>query len=358
MAAMQPPLRSARGSAVCLIVAALSFAPQPVAAGDFYAGKTVNFVVGTDVAGGFALYARLIAKHLGRFIPGNPTLVVKTMPGAGGAVAAAYLYRRAPDDGTTIAALTPNAISGQVIDRVMDPAAAEATPSHFDPTKFHYLAGAERGTRLCMAFHTSKIKTFDDARAIPALIGATTGGSPATEYAAFHKHALGARFNIVSGYRDPGDVYLAMERGEIDGVCGLDWAATKAQRPDWLRDKKLNLLIQDNIEPDPELTALGVPQPWSYIKDDVDRRAVELMIGFQQAFGKAYMAPPGVPADRIAILRDAFAAALHDKELLADADATRIEVTPQSGNDVERAVQALSAAPRTVVERLKQIVVP
>jgi tripartite-type tricarboxylate transporter receptor subunit TctC len=340
----------ASATAALLIAALLGVAASPAAADDFYAGKIVNFIVGTDVAGGFAIYARLIAKHLGRFIPGNPTMVVKTMPGAGGATAAAFLYRRAPADGLTIAALTPNAISGQVME--------EGGQSQFDPTKFHYLAGAERGTRLCMTFHTSKIKTFDDALTKPAIIGATTGGSPATEYAAVHKHALGARFNIVSGYRDPGDIYLAMERGEIDGVCGLDWAATKAQRPDWLRDKKLNLLIQDNIEPDPELSALGVPQPWKYIKDEIDRRAVELMIGFQQAFGKAYVAPPDVPLDRIAILRDAFATALRDKELLADAEQQRIEITPQSGDAVERAVLDLYAAPKAVVARLKQIVVP
>jgi tripartite-type tricarboxylate transporter receptor subunit TctC len=340
----------ASATAALLIAALLGVAASPAAADDFYAGKIVNFIVGTDVAGGFAIYARLIAKHLGSFIPGNPTMVVKTMPGAGGATAAAFLYRRAPADGLTIAALTPNAISGQVME--------EGGQSQFDPTKFHYLAGAERGTRLCMTFHTSKIKTFDDALTKPAIIGATTGGSPATEYAAVHKHALGARFNIVSGYRDPGDIYLAMERGEIDGVCGLDWAATKAQRPDWLRDKKLNLLIQDNIEPDPELSALGVPQPWKYIKDEIDRRAVELMIGFQQAFGKAYVAPPDVPLDRIAILRDAFATALRDKELLADAEQQRIEITPQSGDAVERAVLDLYAAPKAVVARLKQIVVP
>jgi tripartite-type tricarboxylate transporter receptor subunit TctC len=344
------PIARSRAKAALFIAALLGLAPKPAVADDFYAGKIVNFIVGTDVAGGFAIYARLIAKHLGRFIPGNPTMVVKTMPGAGGATAAAFLYRRAPADGLTIAALTPNAISGQVME--------EGAQSQFDPTKFHYLAGAERGTRLCMTFYTSKIKTFDDALTKPAIIGATSGGSPATEYAAVHKHALGAKFNIVSGYRDPGDIYLAMERGEIDGVCGLDWAATKAQRPDWLRDKKLNLLIQDNIEPDPELSALGVPQPWTYIKDEIDRRAVELMIGFQQAFGKAYVAPPDVPADRIAILRDAFAAALRDKELLADAEQQRIEITPQSGDAVERAVLDLYAAPKAVVARLKQIVVP
>lgn len=332
------------------VVVAATMLALPAAAADFYAGKTINFIVGTDVSGGFAIYGRLLAKHLPRFIPGNPTIVVKTMPGAGGATAAAFLYRQAPVDGTTIAALTPNAISGKVME--------EGVQVQFDPTKFHYLAGAERGTRLCMSFHTSKIKTFADALSQKAVIGATTGGSPTTEYAAFHKHAMGAKFEIVSGYRGPGDLFLAMERGEIDGVCGLDWTALKAQQPDWLRDKKLNLLIQDNIEPDPELAALGVPQPWTFIKDETDRRAVQLMVGFQQAFGKAYVAPPNVPAERIAILRNAFAAALRDKDLLADARKLRIEITPQSGEDVARVVQELYAAPKPVVERLKKIVVP
>ena len=335
---------------VALLIVALGLAPRSAAADDFYAGKTIDFIVGTDVTGGFALYARLIAKHLGRFIPGNPTVVFKTMPGAGGAVAASFLYRRAPADGTVVAALTPDAISSQVMD--------EGGQSHFDPTKFQYLAGAERGTRLCMTFHTSKIKTFDDALKAKAIIGGTTAGSPATEYAAFHKHALGAKFEIVTGYRGPGDIFLAMERGEIDGVCGLDWAATKAQRPDWLRHKKLNLLIQDNIEPDAELTALGVPQPWKFIKDDIDGQAVKLLVGFEQAFGKGYVAPPDVPADRIKVLRNAFAAALRDKELLADAEQQRIEITPQSGDDVARAVRDLYAAPKAVLERLKTIVVP
>ncbi len=209
-----------------------------------------------------------------------------------------------------------------------------------------------------MSFHTSKIKTMTDALAAKAIIGATTGGSPTTEYAAFHKNALGAKFDIVPGYRGPGDLFLAMERGEIDGVCGLDWTALKAQQPEWLRDRKLNLLVQDNITPDPELAALGVPQPWPFIKDDIDRRAVELMVSFEQAFGKAYVAPPDTPPEQLKILRDAFAAALRDKDLLADAEKLRIEITPQSGEDVERAVRDLYAAPKPVHVRLRQIVVP
>ena len=176
-------------------------------------------------------------------------------------------------------------------------------PSQYDPAKFSYLAGAERGTRLCMTFEHSKTKTFEDALKQRTVIGATSAGSPTREYAAMIKHSTGAQFEIVSGYKGPPDLFLAMSRGEIDGVCGLDWTALKSQQPDWLRDKKLNLLIQASIEPHPELAKLGVPVPWPYIKSETDRRAVEVMVGFEQAFGKSYLVPPETPADRVAILR-------------------------------------------------------
>src|SRR5882757_3832916 len=286
---------SGQGVASFALVSALlvGLAPSDGAAADFYAGKTINFIVGTDVGGGFSIYARAIGKHLGRYIPGNPTVVVKNMPGAGGSTSAAWLYRMAPKDGTAILSVSPNAILGKLLDE---------SQTQYDPTKFLYLAGAERGIRLCMTFQHSKVKTFDDAITQRAVIGATSAGSPTREYAAMHKHAAGAKFEIVSGYKGPPELFIAMERGEIDGTCGLDWTALKSQQPDWLREKKLNLLVQGSIDADPELAALGVPTPWKYIKNDVDRKAVELMVGFQQAFGKAYLAPPGVPAEQIRML--------------------------------------------------------
>ena len=342
-------MRTVSQRIVLLIGTVVALAPTTAAAADFYAGKTLNFIVGTDVGGGFSIYARAIGKHLGRYIPGNPTVIVKNMPGAGGSTSAAYLYRIAPKDGTAILSVSPNAILGKLIDD---------SQTQYDPTKFLYLAGAERGIRLCMTFQHSKVKTFEDALRQRAVIGATSAGSPTREYAAMHKHAAGAKFEIVSGYKGPPELFIAMERGEIDGVCGLDWTALKSQQPDWLRDKKLNLLVQGSMEPDAELAALGVPTPWPYIKGEVDRKAVALMISFQQAFGKAYLAPPGVPAEQIRILRDAFNAVLRDKDLLADAQAMRIEIVPQTGESVQRVVENAYAAEPTVIERLKTIVEP
>ena len=335
--------------ASALILVAVFGLASPASAADFFAGKTITLIAGTDAGGGFSIYGRMIGKHLGRHIPGRPTVVVKNMPGAGGSVAAAFMHNIAPKDGTTIASVSPNAILGKLFGK---------SQGQYDPTRFAYLAGAERGTRLCMTFHHSKVKTFADAQSQKAVIGVTSAGSPTTEYAALHRNAAGAKFELVSGYKGPPELFLAMERGEIDGVCGLDWSALKSQQPDWLREKKLNLLVQDSLSPLPELAALGVPTPWSYMKDAVDRQAAELLVGFEQSFGKAYFAPPEVPATEVRALREAFAAVLKDPELLADAEKLRVEIAAQSGEDVQRVVGNAFSSPAAVVDRLKKIVEP
>jgi tripartite-type tricarboxylate transporter receptor subunit TctC len=337
-----------RGPIALATLAAFAVA-NPVHANDYYAGKTITLMVGTDTGGGFSIYARVIAKHLPRYIPGNPTIVIRNMPGAGGAVASTWLYQIAPRDGTVIGSVSPNAILSRLLSEGR---------AGYEPEKFNYLAGAEHSTRLCVTFHRSRVRTLKDALLHDSIIGATTVGSPTREYAAIMRRTLGARFEIVSGYKGPADLFVAMERGEIDGVCGIDWSALKAQRPDWLRERKLNLLVQGALTPHPELALLGVPTPWAYIKDDIDRKAVELMVEFQQAFGRTYMAPPGVPAELVHILRAAFTAVLRDPDFLVEARLLRIDVTPQAGEEIQRIVGAFHAAPRQVVERLKQIVEP
>src|SRR5262249_38506981 len=333
----------------CVALAALAVMASPVCAADYYAGKTINFIVGTDFGGGFSLYARAIARHLPRYIPGRPTILLKNMPGAGGAVASTWLYQMAPRDGSVIATVSPNAILGRLFgDHRMG----------YEPARFNYLAAAEQSTRLCVTFEHSAVRTLADALVRSAIIGATTVRSPTREYAAIVRHALGARFEIVSGYKGPADLFAAMERGEIDGVCGIDWSALKAQQPDWLKEKKLNILLQGSLRPHPELARLGVPTPWRFIKDDIDRQAVELMVEFQQAFGKTYLAPPDVPGELVQILREAFSAVLHDPEFLADAEKLRIDITPQAGEDIQQVVERLYSAARGVGDRLKQIVEP
>jgi tripartite-type tricarboxylate transporter receptor subunit TctC len=340
--------RAARALLSVTLLCAWSAAGSPAVADHFYAGKKINFIFGFAVGGGFGVYGRTIANHLGRFIPGNPQVVVKIMPGAGSNIAAAYLYTAAARDGTTIGAIMPNAI----LNKLLDPG---STKNRFVPTEFNYLAGAEHGTRVCVTSHRSKVKTYDDALVHKAVLGATAAGGSTYDYAAWHKNTTGAKFEIVSGYKGTASLYLAMERGEIDGMCGVDWTALKSQQGQLLRDNQLNLIAQDGLEPEPELTARGVPQTWRYIKSDFDRKAVRLIVGFQQTFGKAYLAPPGVPPDRIAILRKAFAATLRDPAFLADAKKVRIEITPKSGELVQKSVAALYSAPKELVARIKQV---
>jgi tripartite-type tricarboxylate transporter receptor subunit TctC len=337
---------SAGAMALSAALAAAPTAPQAWAA-DFYAGKTIDFIVGGDAAGGYDIYARAIARHLPRYIPGNPSIVIKNMPGAGSGRAAAFIYSVAPKDGTAIGAIFPGAVMGPLLE--------DRAQALYEPTKFEYLATADSGTRTCATYQTSKIKTFEDALRNKTIIGASAAGGSTRDYANMHRKTSDAKFELVTGYKGTADLALAMERGEIDGICGWDWSSVKSQRPDWVKEGKLNILVQVAIEPDPDLTQRGVPEIWKYIAKDEDRKAVELVVS-QQVFGRPYMAPPGTPPAQVNILRDAFAAAMKDAQFLADAEKARIDVAPLHGSKVQEVVQKLYATPPATVERAKEIV--
>jgi tripartite-type tricarboxylate transporter receptor subunit TctC len=333
---------SIAGVLACSVVA-------PAGAADFYAGKTIEFLIGGDVGGGYDIYARTIARHLARFIPGNPPIVPKNQPGAGSGRAASSLYSVAPKDGSVIGAVFPGAIMGPLLD--------DRAQALYDPTKFAYLASADNATRVCISHARSKIKHFEDTLKHKAIMGASAAGGSTRDYIIMLKKAAGAIFDLVAGYKGTADIFLAMERGEVDGMCGLDWASLKSQRPDWVRDGTVNILAQINLEPEVELTKLGVPQIWSFIRSADDKQAVELILS-QQVFGRPYIAPPGVAAEPLKVLRAAFAATLADKDFLADAERTRIDIAPSSGERAQQLVEALYAMPKATVERAKELIKP
>jgi hypothetical protein len=309
--------------------------------------RNIDFMIGADVGGGYDIYARTIARHLGRFIPGNPTIVPRNMPGAGSGRVAFYMYSAAPKDGSAIAAI----YSGVIIDPLLD----EHAIGGVDPTKFNYLASANSDSRVCVTFYTSKVTTYDDALRRKTILGATAGGGSTRDYALFHKKATEADFDIVTGYKGTSEIFFAMERGEVDGMCGLDWTSLKFQRPDWVRDKKVNILVQDNLEPDAELSAMGVPQIWPYLHNEEDRKAVELVIS-QQIFSRPYLAPPAISPPALSLLRAAFEATLKDKEFLEDSEKRRIVISPSSGETIQKLVNQLYALPKSVVERSKNLI--
>jgi hypothetical protein len=224
----------------------------------------------------------------------------------------------------------------------------------FDPTKFTFVGTADSGTRVCATFQNSATKTFDDALRQKTRMGSSALGASTRDYVMFKKKTTGVMFDLVMGYKGSADILLAMERGEVDGLCGWDWSSVKSQRSDWLRDGKLNLLVQVGLEPEPELTRQNVPPLWNFIKNDDDRRAVELIVS-QQQFQRPYIAPPGVPAEQANALRAAFDATMRDPQFLDYAAKTRIDINPLSGAKVQELVEKIYATPKSVVERAKEI---
>ena len=328
---------------------ALAAPATSAAAGDYYAGKSIDLLIGAPPGGGYDIYARALARHYGRHIPGQPIIVSKNMPGAASARAAGFISTLAPKDGTTIAALMPGGVVGPLLD--------EKAETLFDPTKVLYLGTANNGTRICVSRKDSKIKTFDDALTQKASFGGVSTSDSTRGYGYMHKKTSGAQYDVVSGYSGTAEIALAMERGELDGVCGWDWASFKSQRPDWIRDNKANLLLQVGLEPNEELTRMGVPSVFKYATNEDDRKVVELIIS-QQVFQRSYIAPPGLPAELLETLRSAFDATMRDQDFLHDAETIRIDISPLPGAKVQELVQKIYAAPKDVVARARQALNP
>jgi tripartite-type tricarboxylate transporter receptor subunit TctC len=341
-------LRAGSITAALAAILGTALAAAPAQAADYYAGKTIEFVVGGDAGGGYDIYARVVARHMGRHIPGSPNIIVRNMPGAGSTRAGIYISTAAPKDGNSVGALMPGAIIGPLLD--------DKPNLTFDPTKVIYIGTADSGVRVCTTFQNSKIKTFEDAQKTKTIVGGSAAGGATRDYPALHNHTAGAKFDIVSGYTGTPDISLAMERGEVDGVCGWDWSSVKSQKADWLRDKKLNVLVQVALEPEAELTTLGVPSIWKYVKEE-DRKVAELVIS-QQVFQRSYIAPPGTPAEQVGILRKAFDETVQDPQFLADAEKMKISITPLPGAKVQELIEKLYATPKEYVERAKTVIKP
>ncbi len=339
----------AKASIIAFAAVGAALWSAPALAADYFAGKTIELLVGAPPGGGYDIYGRTVARHISRHIPGNPTIVPKNMPGAGSARAAGFLAKIAPKDGTVIANIMPGAVIGPLLD--------PKTEKLFDPTAVQYLGNVNNGVRVCVSNHQSPVKTFDDARKIKAKFGGGGANDSTHDYAFMHTHTTGAKWDVVLGYRGTADLSIALERGEIDGLCGFDWASLKSQHPNWVRDKIVNVLIQDALEPNEELTKLGVPHIMKYVTSETNRKVVELILS-QQVFHRSFIAPPGTEPEHLAILRKAFDDTMADPQFLAEAEKARIDVAPLSGARVQEVVRNLFAAPPDVVELARRAINP
>lgn len=328
-----------------VVVAAVALAGEVRAADadaaveSFYKGRQVDVMIGSAPGGGFDAYARLVARHMGDYIPGKPSLVPKNLPGAGSAKAASTLYSISPRDGSVFGATFPGAIMDALFDA--------KKRQQYDPTKFNYLGSANNEVATCMIWHTSPVKTFQDALQHQAILAASAAGGSSRDFAAALQNVLGAKLKIVAGYPGSKDMLLAMERGEVSGICGQLWSSIVTQSQDWLRDKKIFFWVQMALKPHPDLK--GVPMVWDFVKNDRDRQILELIFS-QLEFGRPYMLPPGVPPDRVKALRAAFAATMKDAGYKADAAKQHLEVNPVSAEDVQALVEKLFASPPDIIK--------
>jgi tripartite-type tricarboxylate transporter receptor subunit TctC len=331
-------------AAACL---ATSPAPAQDAVEAFYRGRTVTITVGSAVGGGFDTYARLVARHLGKYIPGNPTIIVQNIPGAGSNKAASYVALQAPKDGTAIGAVQAGAI--------LQPLLSDQSVPH-DPSKLVMLGSANRSVFLCLVRSDAPVKTFQEAFDTEVIIGTSGEGASLRDFPVMLVNVLGVRLRLIGGYTGSRDIIMAMERNEVQGMCGMDWSSISTQQSGWITGGFVRLLAQEDLHGHPDMNKMGVPLTIAFARTEEDRQIME-MIYSQNLFGRPYVVAPGVPAARVAALRGALAAALQDKTLLAEAERIGLDIGPMGGEELQALVAKLYAMPPKIIERAKQSLV-
>ncbi len=334
---------------VALILLALSFAlPQQAnaenAVADFYRGRSVNLIVGYSAGGGYDAWARVLARHMGKHIPGNPAIVVQNMPGAGSLKAANYLFNVAPKDGTTFGIFS----RGMVMEPLIGGAGTQ-----YDSTKFNWLGSGTNEDSVFVIWHTSPVKTWADMLAKTFTVGGEGSGSDPDVYALLLRNAFDVKLRLISGYPGSAEIALALERGEVDARTSWSWSSLKAQRPDWVRDKKVSLPVQLNLTRGAELQ--DVPAITEFAKDERQRQMLKLVVS-RQAMARPFAAPPGIPDDRKLALRKAFDDTMKDPGFLVEMKARGMEVNPVSGADLDKLVAELYATPPAVVAETRKAI--
>ncbi|MCH7543297.1 MAG: hypothetical protein IIB65_06635 [Proteobacteria bacterium] len=330
------------GAIGVLIGSALPPPVQAESVADFYKGKTITLYIGYSAGGGYDTYARTIGRVIGRHIPGNPKVVAKNKPGAGSLRLTNELYNSLPKDGTVIATFGRG--------MVMEPLFGNKK-AMFDPSKFTWLGSANNEVSVCIAWHESPIQTLDDFLTMPMIVGGTGPGADTDTFPKVLNNILGTKLRLVTGYPGGNDINLAIERGELQGRCGYSWSSLKSRFPQWLTGKKVQILLQMSTAKHPDLP--DVPFVMDLAKTDKDRKVLELIFA-RQAWGRPFVAPPGVPADRAKALQAAFMATMKDADFLADAKKQKLEIAPISGEKIKQLIAALYASPKDLVEAAKE----
>jgi tripartite-type tricarboxylate transporter receptor subunit TctC len=335
-------IRTRSTLAICAVLLALLLANAPVradAVSDFYAGKTVNLVIGYAPGGGYDLYARTLGRHIGRHIPGNPNIVVQNMPGAGSLKAANYLYTIAPKDGTMFGGFSRGA--------PIDPLFGRAEGVQFEAAKFNWLGSISNEVGVCAFRSAVGIKSFDDMRTKPFVIGATGAGADSDVFPTVLRKMFKLPMKTVAGYGSAAEVVVAIKRAEVDGRCGWSWSSLISWNRDMFESKELDVVLQlasQKLEELPDVPLV------TDVTNDPDQKTALKLIMSRQTMARPYVAPPGIPADRLAALRSAFEATTKDPAFLADAKRQDLEVRPVTGAEAQVLIKEIYATPPALVK--------
>jgi len=314
---------------------------QPAA--EFYAGKNLSLIIGFGPGGGYDLWGRTVARHIGKHLPGKPSVVPQNMPGAGSYVAASHIYNAAPKDGTVFGIIARDAALGPL---------SGAPGARFDATKLSWLGSPTKEHNVCIAFHTAQVKDVKQLRDTQLILGDTGPGTGTRSYPKVLNDLLGFKFKLVSGFRSSADVFLAMERGEVDGICeSLD--SVNQRKPDWIANKTVNVLLQAGAEPHPSLK--GVPNVFDLARNDEERQVLEFLYA-GQGIGRPFVAPPDLPPERLKMLRDAFNATMKDLEFIADVKRNKFDLEPEDGEHLTALINKIYATPKAIIERVSNLI--
>jgi len=339
----QAKMRRRRGLYLAVLCCAMSLPAAPAGAetaADFYKGKTVTLITSTGVGGTYDVIARLVARYMPRYLPGNPTIIVQNMPGGGNVLATNYMFNIAPKDGTAIASIH----SAMPLQQTLD-----AGGIRYDSDRFNWLGSTGAQNEVILVWHTAGVKTLEDATRKEIILGGTGAGAGIVLLPMVVNNLLGTRFKIVTGYRTSEDINLGMERGEVQARA-FGFGSITSQHPDWLTEHKVTFLVQSGDRRDKLLP--DVPLTTDVAKTDEQRRIFRL-IASAPALGQPYIAPPDVPADRLALLRAAFAATLADKSFLADCAKIHFDIDTISADDTAKIVHDTTHAPPEIIAKAK-----
>ena len=335
-------LRPLRMSVIAAVTAcALPAASHADPVADFYAGRTITVLVGFGPGGGYDIYARTLARHFGAHMPGRPNMVVRNMPGAAGLALVNTLYNVSPKDGTEFGTFNRTIPLELLLD---------GTKTQFDPLKLSWLGSPSSEVSTCVGWHTARAKSIEDLRTTEMLMAGTGSAADATMYPKLFREVLGLRFKSVNGYVGAADSLLAMEKGEVEGFCPWGWTGIEATHPEWLRDRKINVLMQLGLRKHPAHPE--VPLVLDLATTPADRQALELMMS-PHLFARPFAAPPGVVPERLDALRAAFRRTVLDPGFIADATRQKLEVEYVSGAEIQSMLERLYATPADIVTRVK-----